>query len=221
MLRWWRILRQCATRRCKSLTINNAMRTLPSNQSHGIEIGDIVEFGAYDWRVLDLDGNYALILTENIITRRDDLGGLTWESSSVRRYLNGHFYNEFLSEERVRIREVRLTNNNNQWFNRYAGINTVDKIFLLSIEEVVMYFGDSLLLQNKPSLDASHISDAFNNMRIAQHADTGENVAWRLRSPGDGRFFSAVSQDGSINMAGYFSALDIGVRPALWLNLEN
>ena len=29
MLRWWRILRQCATRRCKSLTINNAMRTLP------------------------------------------------------------------------------------------------------------------------------------------------------------------------------------------------
>ena len=59
-------------------------------------------------------------------------------------YLNGEFYNRFSENEKARIAETRVITNNNPWRqNINGGEDTTDKIFLLSIEEVVEHLGDS------------------------------------------------------------------------------
>ncbi|MCL2063058.1 MAG: DUF6273 domain-containing protein [Candidatus Cloacimonetes bacterium] len=186
-------------------------------------IGDIIEFGAYNWRVLDIQGGQALIVSENIIERRvyhTSQAAITWSRCSLRAYLNGDFYNSsaFSNEDRSRIVQVTNVNLNNQWFGTYGGLNTQDRIFLLSIAEVVQYFGDSGQLENRPP-GASHINDQFNSNRIA--TINGSASFWWLRSPGDSTHNAIrVYNDGIVYLSGSFvSNHNGGVRPALWLQL--
>jgi hypothetical protein len=89
--------------------------------------GDIIPFGRYSWRVLDVVENRALIITEEIVEeRRFDSSSNNWAGSEIRRYLNNEFYNSFSADEKARI----------------GGAN--DKVFLLTKSEAVQYFsGDS------------------------------------------------------------------------------
>ncbi len=62
------------------------------------EIGSIISFGYYNWRVLDIQNNAALIITEEIIEQRayhDTYKDITWADCSLRKYLNGEFYDKF------------------------------------------------------------------------------------------------------------------------------
>ena len=61
-----------------------------------------------------------------------------------------------------------------------SGNATKDRIFLLSIEEVVKYFGDSGQFKNRPK-DAYFIEDQYNSARIAEDADG--IVFWWWRRP--------------------------------------
>ena len=102
------------------------------------KIGSIIPFGGYDWRVLDVQNNKALILSEKIIEERAyKRKDITWETCKLRRYLNGAFYNKFSSQDRARIAETRITTNN-PWYKE--GNATNDKIFLLSIQELALYY---------------------------------------------------------------------------------
>ena len=186
-------------------------------------VGDIITFGAYEWRVLDIQDDKALIVSENILEGKayHSTGrSITWSVCSLRAYLNGEFYNSsaFSNEDRSRIFEVTNVNENNQWYGTPGGENTLDKIFLLSIAEVVQYFGDSGQLAN-PELAPSEwgIDDQYNSNRIATH--NGEAYWWWLRSPGyDSNSASSVGSDGGILMYGPYVDYFGGVRPALWLN---
>ncbi|MCL2694082.1 MAG: DUF6273 domain-containing protein, partial [Oscillospiraceae bacterium] len=132
------------------------------------EIGDVFSFGSYDWLVLDVQGDKALIISEDIIesgTYHADGGDITWEHSSIREYLNSGFYNSFSSAEQGRIAETTIINSDNPTHGTAGGNDTADNIFLLSIDEAEMYFPD----------DAS---------RIAVNAN-GHESWWWLRSPGD------------------------------------
>jgi hypothetical protein len=87
-----------------------------------------------------------------------------------------------------------------------TGNDTDDYIFLLSLEEVVRYFGDSGQLANGPSENRNAIDDQYNEARIAY--DFGG--WWWLRSPGGGDIgVSGTRVDDDYH----------GVRPALWINL--
>ena len=57
--------------------------------------------------------------------------------------IHSAFFNTFTDEERSRILPRDVHNTDNGWFWIRGGNDTVDYIFLLSIEEVVRYFGDS------------------------------------------------------------------------------
>jgi len=90
-----------------------------------------LRFGNYDWRVLDVEGDKALLITEDVIEQRpfDVRGENVWEKCSLRAWLNGEFLQEFTTEERGKIN------------------GTQDKIFLLSVGEANSYFatdGDRL-----------------------------------------------------------------------------
>ena len=183
-----------------------------------------VQFGAYVWRVLFTEDGKALIITEDIIEKRvfnTEWVPITWEKSDIRNYLNGDFYNTFSAEEKKMILEKQNENLNNQWFGTPAGNATKDKVFLLSLDEVVKYFGDSGQLANKNPDDDNKIDDAYNAARIAKHAD-GTDGYWWLRTFGDSEASTAVVDfDGKIGVDGAFLiAEEGGVRPALWLKLQ-
>ena len=189
--------------------------------------GDVtrVQFGQYVWRVLTVEDGKALITTEDIIERRvfnEVWKTITWEKCDIRKYLNGEFYNTFSDDEKKMILETKNENADNPWFGTSAGNATKDKIFLLSVDEVIAYFGDSGLLAGGNSDDTvGKIDDQYNNARMATFTD-GSAAYWWLRTFGDGgTVVAVVASDGVLVLHGAIFAADTGgVRPALWLDLE-
>ncbi len=168
-----------------------------------IPAGGKIRFGAYDWYVLDKRQDRMLILTEKVVEQRAYHGReteITWETCDLRRYLNGAFYQSFPASDRAGILEVRNETCANPWYGTDGGAPTVDRIFLLSIEEVVRYFGDSgqLATRNRNPgwawcKDAylPWVDDAYNLARRAVD-DAGTVRFWRLRSPGANRRYVAA-----------------------------
>ena len=186
--------------------------------------GDIVRFGANDWRVLEIKDGRALLLSDGILTETNAYNGsytdVTWETCTLREYLNGEFYNSFSADEKARISETGLTNDNNQWYGTSGGAATVDKIFLLNLEEVVKYFGDSGQLMNRPD-NTEDIDDQYNSARIAHNDEGAASWHW-LRSPGANSSSAAVVfHNGKVNVIGNDVHFNRGgVRPALWIYLQ-
>jgi len=187
-------------------------------------VGDIVQFGKWDWRVLEVQGGRALIITENAIDRlpyNKQRTDTTWETSSLREHLNGEFLENFTAIEQDRIEETSVFNPDNQWYDITGGNDTTDKVFLLNLEEVVKYFGDSGKLQDRPK-NRHWIYDDYNSERVVVEAEDKDTALWWwLRSPGYYNYRAAfVYADGRINVGGNFVSYDGGgIRPALWLNL--
>lgn len=154
-----------------------------------------IRFGRYDWYVLNKQENKILILTEKIIEKRiyhSNECEITWETSDMRKYLNGEFYNSFNVSDRSRIIESTNKTPDNPWYGVSGGNPATDKIFLLSIDEVLMYFGDSGQIKTRymyPDCDwckdefLPWIDDQYNlNRRAVDDTETVRD--WSLRSPG-------------------------------------
>jgi hypothetical protein len=209
--------------------------------------GDAIQFGRFNfpdgntleinWRVLDVYNGNALIISDKILIsntyhydaaklekvsmREYQSGAVTWEKSSIRQYLNGSFYDDaFTTEEKAWIVESMIANSANPWYGTPGGIDTTDKVFLLNIEEVVKYFGDSGQLRDKNRGNIHWIDDQYNSTRIAKFANDNASWWW-LRSPGrNSNRVVYVLDSGYIDFSGgFFYHDDGGVRPALWLKL--
>ena len=199
---------------------------------------EIIQFGGYNWRVLDVQGESALIITEDIIEVRpydSEFTDEVWESCTLRQYLNGEFLEKFTEEEQGLIIETKVSNPNNLWYGTWGGKDTLDKIFLLSLEEADRYFGNSgdYLNERRKDFNFDNLSFAadsnggfFSNLgdnhRQAKYADAP--AFWWLRSPGILNSSAAfVFDNGGVGVFGLdlYCILDVicGVRPALWLKL--
>jgi hypothetical protein len=112
-----------------------------------MQTGDKIVFDKYEWRVLDIQNKSALIITEDIVELRaynDVYKDTTWAECELRKYLNGEFYDKFSDADKSKIIPVINKNDDNLWYGAKGGEDTIDKIFLLSIDEAVcQYFGDS------------------------------------------------------------------------------
>jgi hypothetical protein len=120
----------------------------PAAASSPLSSVKTIQFGPYQWRVLERKGDTALVITEQIVAQRhwhDKMEDVKWETCSLRAYLNGEFYNSFSPDDKARIVEVTNENPITQGvgFEITNGNPTKDKIFLLSLDEVLRYFGDS------------------------------------------------------------------------------
>lgn len=200
-----------------------------------MEVGDNIVFGKYEWRVLDIKDNTALIITEYIIEQRayhNAYSDITWADCSLRRYLNDEFYNKFDAADRSRITPVINKNPDNQWYGSKGGADTNDRIFLLSLEEVTcQYFGDSsskLLNPGKNQRYWFERKDENNSKRITRLEGNTWNSWWWTRSPGRVNVKAVyVHGDGNIGIQGNNILKGNisdgkclgGVRPALWLKL--
>ncbi len=187
---------------------------------------DLITFGKYNWRVLDINQDRMLIITEDITELRwyhSDFVDTTWADCELRKYLNDEFYNTFNQNEKARIIAVENHNPDNSWFKTKGGTNTTDNIFLLSLEEVCKYFGDSKENLNIKGKQKWLISDENDQNRQAKYGN--EFHWWRLRSQGYyGRTSASINSKGNVYVRGngiYGRPKDGGgVRPALWLKLS-
>jgi hypothetical protein len=200
-----------------------------------------IQYGGYNWFVLEKAGDKALIMSISIINANawysyynlvNEDGEETWENTKIRQWLNEDFYYSINREDREKIAETLVTNNDNPWYGTSGGNDTTDKIFLLSVEEVVKYFGDSGQLDGVTYYEdwngwlypnAKTIDDEFNEARIAYDANgAGAAAEWGLRSPG-GRgygdtWITGVLPNGSIDVDGIGGTGNL--RPAMWIYVD-
>ena len=187
----------------------------PKRPAH--KIGDIIYFGQHKWRILRLNpDNTALILADSIVNKmgyHNRKVGITWEGSDMRKYLNGNFLSKFTPSEQQQIRAIQVENRFNEKYFTQGGLQTIDKIFLLSLGEVKAYIPKE--------------AD-----RMARHG--GAPIWWWLRSPGMYPDHTAyVYASGSLSLDGEASVYTYenngmhfvgyrvgGVRPAMVISLE-
>jgi hypothetical protein len=200
---------------------------------NGFVKGKVIEFGEYEWRILDIKDKKALIITDEIIEKRrlDEKSSIR-ASSEIRKYLNGDFYNKFTPTDRSKI---IIQNNRTKKISKSecsadACEYTDDHIFCLSYEEAYIYFSDCTKKLEKVEKIAKR--DKYNwyiedeNSILRQAKFEGKNFTWWLRSPSyDGSTTARVLSNGCIRILVKHIRHDFiavhGIRPALWLNIEN
>ena len=200
-------------------------------------VGDIITMGHYEqdndlnngaetieWQVLAVEPDLweghsrALVISRyGLDTKKYNEKGsnITWETCSLRAWLNGEFYDSaFSSEEKEQIRQVTVKNPNNPVYGTKGGKDTTDRIFLLSIEEAGKYFANNEARQCRPTEYAK-------SQKAFVWEDGDGTVMWWLRSPGNAALRAAyINSAGSVY--GYGSLThknDTVVRPAFWLDL--
>ncbi len=203
-----------------------------------MQVGEKIHFGGYEWRVLDIQHDTALIMTEYIIGQHayhDAREDVTWADSALRKYLNGEFYDKFIEPDKARIIPVLNKTPDNPWYGSTGGADTQDSIFLLTIEDVVCkYFGDSSKnLENRSAKQRYWFQKKDENNDKRRSTFDGRGWWWWLRSPGrDNRRAVYIHGDGNIGIQGngtfQYSSNTLhpttgdncgGIRPALWLKL--
>ena len=192
------------------------------------EIGDTISFGSYqydsnglssiEWIVIDEDENKLLLLSRYALdcqpynSRKTDV---TWESSSLRQWLNGTFYQAaFNSSEKAKIVETTVAADHNPQYPTDPGNDTHDHVFLLSIDELSRY----LRTDEERSCRATQF--AF-DQGAYENPSTG-CCWWWLRSPGISLSDAAsVNSDGSIDYDdGTVNASTCAVRPVIWIQKD-
>ena len=174
-----------------------------------------------EWLVLDvikddkalLISRYALDCKQYHHTTWIDTPDITWEQCDLRKWLNSEFINNAFSREvQEQIQLSEIVNNANPSYGTTGGNNTVDKIFLLSIDEVNKYFHSDKERECKATKYAIENNAYVNN---------NGNCYWWLRSPGNGQnYASYVNGGGDVISYGYFVNSDNNaLRVALWVNL--
>ena len=195
-------------------------------------VGDTIPFGAYphaaapaegkediEWVVLDRkDGNLLAVSKYALDCKpfNDTYAEVTWETCTMRAWLNDGFYNAAFSEdEKAFIPSVAVAADENPDYLTDPGNPTRDMVFLLSAAEVNHYFPEDPDRYCRPTPYAVECG--------AHQNEHNGNCWWWLRSPG---FIPSsaisVSNDGDVNETGYGVDRDrSAVRPALWLSLYN
>ena len=208
------------------------------NKIKNIKVGDTYTFGAYEqdnstsngkeaieWTVLDKDGMSLLLISKQALDCQQyntSYTDVTWESCSLRKWMNGTFLNKaFNAEEQAQIQNTTVSADKNPEYNTNPGNATTDKVFLLSINEVEKYFNSDEARKCAPTAYAkaqgAYTSDSY---KTASGAAT---CRWWLRSPGNYQYAAAyVAYDRSVSYYGAYVDLDyVAVRPALWINLDS
>jgi hypothetical protein len=200
-----------------------------------VKVGDAIRFDRYEWLVLSVDDNNALIITQDAIElrpyHREDKA-ITWEKCDLRKYLNEEYFNSFGEKERCYIVQTKNRNQNNYWYGTDGGNDTDDYIFLLSLEEADVFFGNSgdyLSKRRKKRIDSeksvpddngSVISNSSDMKRLARYGS--EICWWWLRSPGYIDSGAAhIGRSGRIGVIGSsVYGCSGGVRSALLLSSQ-
>lgn len=217
----------------------------PSTDAIGISTWDCVTFGNYwqsdtngdgtadqsdekepiKWRVLSVNGDDAFLLADanlDVQVYNEEYIEVTWETSTLRSWLNSDFYNAAFSDaEKSAIKTTKVVNEDNPEEGTEGGNETNDKVYLLSIGEAMNpLYGFSSKDYTTETREAADTAYAAN--RELAEKEAGETSYWWLRSPGGNSWKAAeVFHNGKVYSLGGESYADVAVRPVLHLDLSS
>lgn len=197
-------------------------------------VGDYITFGTYEqdndtsngqedieWLVLDKEDDRLLVISRYVIDCQkynDHYEPVTWETCSLRTWLNDVFLNNaFSSDEQIQILTTTVTAEQNKEYYTLAGNDTEDKVFLLSVLEAERYFNSDKARQCTPT----EYAIALYGNNLFYTVGNEAVMYWWLRTPGDINEATAIV---GVNGSVYDDGIDVdfneyGVRPALWISL--
>ena len=203
-----------------------------------IVVGDTVYFGFYEqdadssngteaieWEVLAVDGSNVLLISRYGLDGQDyHTSGkdVTWETSTLREWLNQSFYNAAFSvEEQALIAESTINPDKHPEYDTDPGNATQDKVFILSMSEAKEYMPNNSNRLCWPT-EYARQRGAFAS-KAKDSYETGA-CGWWLRTPGmeqnravytmcGGSFFTS-GIDGNTN------SMAPAVRPVIWISLS-
>ena len=150
---------------------------------------------------------------------RNESHFVTWENCTLRSWMNSDFYDAaFSASEKQAIVQTTVSADKNPEYDTNPGNDTMDNVFLLSINEVNKYFSSENASQCAATDYAiAHGARPNSNYKV----DGSFSSWWWLRSPGCNQSQAAfVDRAGSVYYYGDFVNFDKGcVRPALWINV--
>lgn len=200
-----------------------------------LQVGDIYNFGSYEqdndpsngqeeieWLVIAKEKERILVVSRYALDCKPyntEDADVTWETSSLRSWLNNDFINTaFSDEEKEWIPTVTVPADENPEWDYFtdSGNATQDKVFLLSIAEANKYFDSDSERQCKSTnyVAANGVTENHSGFCV-----------WWLRTPGaDQDRVACVYYGGGIDMQGPSAqhnagSTDPAVRPALWIDL--
>jgi hypothetical protein len=207
-------------------------------------VGDYVIFGSYEqdnntangkesirWQVLAKEGGKLLIVSEyglDVQPYNTKETSVTWETCSLRTWLNKDFYNAaFSSTEKSKIQTTSVANVNNSTHGTKGGKTTKDKVFLLSYDEIGEYY--MLVVDSDGSYNAAlccrpteyaESKGAYiaTDLTEAYKYYIGNGSCW-LRTPGYIQSYATyVSTAGKAYTRGRsVSDKDVSICPAIWI----
>ena len=202
--------------------------------------GATVTFGTYEqdnnlengpepieWIILDMQDGKAFLISKYVVdckpyTRKSNFVSVTWETSTMRRWLNSDFVKTAFDTAEQKSLVATTVDNSELQGNSVWGItggnNTQDRIFLLSYAEANNYFDSDKARLCQPTAYAK-------SQGVGVSFDGSDNCLWWLRSPGLTQYFVAYvrrdgSLDGSLNNYTHAGRSNAPVRPAMWIDLE-
>ena len=221
---------------------SNGVLESGSSDVSGAKVGDLVTFGSYEqdnvatngqeaieWIVLDKKSDGSLLLISRFgldaMPYHEKLGPFSWDMSSIRRFLNGTFYNTaFSASEKEKVLTTTVVNEDNFFWGTKGGSNTNDKVFLLSSDEAKKYFVDDS--GKYDGGDSSARACTLTAYAISRGGEASYGTKWWsdncwywLRSPGQYSNYAAyVYRNGYVSFDYDGIDPDTGVvRPAIWV----
>ena len=247
---------------CKNAGCTETKTEIIPSLSH-TSVRDIIKYGNYEqdgddsngkedieWRVLSKEGGRVLVISEYglDVKKYDTNGGTTtWETSSLRTWLNSDFINDaFTGEEKIRIPKVTLENHDNTYYDLPGGNATEDYVFCLSIDEINTYFGEHNWISSDGSSFANEnlictptqwainegakcytiTSESYENYKQRYNYSPDvidrKGCTWWLRTPAVGGSWTCIVNDKGVTGEGggnYESvSLKSVVRPAMYID---
>lgn len=175
-----------------------------------------------EWRILEEEEDRLLVLSEYSIECKqfhEKEEPVTWEQSSLRKWLNGDFFeNAFHVRERECILESEIINEWNPITFVQGSDMTKDRIFLLSFRDVMnTKYGFESYIASSDTRESKN-TDWAKIMGALTNPEKGMGWWW-LRSAGQNhRFAGRVDYSGHIYFTGLHGTLWGGVRPAMYLD---
>lgn len=201
------------------------------------DVGDTVFFGSYEqdnstyngkedieWLVLAKEDNRLLVISQYGLDCKPynrERADVTWESCTLRQWLNGVFLRTaFSKEERALIPTVTVSAAKNPYYSTNPGNATEDKVFLLGFEEANDYFKSEEARMCVPTAYAKSNGVYTSKSYTKEYAAT---CSWWLRSPCSKQSIAAeVYVSGDVLIGGDYVDNDgYCVRPAMWISLED
>ena len=196
------------------------------------EKGSIVSFGHFEqdndlsngpepiqWIVLDkMDGQLLLLSAsclKGMAYNTAAFTPVTWETSSLRAWLNEDFFSSaFTEEEKALILTVSNENPDHSIVETPGGRDTRDRVFVLCERDTVIYLNDPADQEAVGKAPTTEYAKA-NGLQT----DEEGYASWWLRSPGRyGDHAACVGNLGDFYYVGLgVKAGDVAIRPAIWI----